>query len=148
MDAQIVLRLFLAVILGSLIGLERRYKGKEAGLRTYGLVSLGTCLFTIISFEFLKTSVLPVDWNPLIIIQAIATGIGFIGAGVIFRQPSGIVGLTTAAGFWSTAAIGVAVGAGFYSLAFLGAFFVIFILACLGPLEEKIFKKENGDIKQ
>src|SRR4030042_4635048 len=112
MDLKIVLRLFVAVILGSLIGLERRYKGKEAGLRTYGLVCLGTCFCTGISFELLESSGLfpSVSFDPSRIIQAVATGIGFIGAGVIFRQPSGIVGLTTAAGFWATAAIGLAVG--------------------------------------
>lgn len=149
MEIEITLRLFLAVILGSLIGLERRHKGKEAGLRTYGLVCLGTCLFTLISFELLKSSSLfaSVSFDPSRIIQAVATGIGFIGAGVIFRQPSGIVGLTTAAGFWATAAIGIAVGAGFYFLAGLGTFFAIFILVCLGPLEEKLLGKEDDDRK-
>jgi len=149
MDSQIIFQLFLAVFLGSLIGLERRYKGKEAGLRTYALVCLGTCLFTVISFELMRlTGLSPsVNFDSSRIIQAVATGIGFIGAGVIFRQSSGIVGLTTAAGFWATAAIGVAVGAGLYLLAASGTFLVIFVLICLGPLEEKLLKKEDDIAK-
>ena len=73
--------------------------------------------------------------------MAIAIGIGFIGAGVIFRQPSGIVGLTTAAGLWATAAIGIAAGAKLYFLAIFTTFLALLILAGLGELEEKIFKR-------
>lgn len=140
---QTIIQLFLAVILGSFIGLERKYKGKEAGLKTYSLVALGTCLFTIISFSLSNSLVnnSSISFDPSRIIQAIATGIGFIGAGVIFRQQSGVVGLATAAGLWATAAIGVAVGSGFYFLAFFTTFLVVLILAGLGLLEEKFFKE-------
>lgn len=147
--SQIIFQLFLATLLGGLIGLEREAKRKEAGLQTYSLVTLGTCLFTIISFHLFKLffGTAGVTYDPAGIISAIAIGIGFIGAGAIFRQPSGIVGITTAAGLWAAAAIGIAVGADFYLLAILGTFFTILILAGLGLLEEKIFvrKKENGD---
>jgi putative Mg2+ transporter-C (MgtC) family protein len=143
MEFQIVCQLLLATFLGAIIGLEREYKRKEAGLQTYSLVSLGSCLFAIISFQlanfFLGES--GVNFDPARIIQAVAIGIGFIGAGVIFRQPSGIFGLTTAAGLWSTAAIGIAVGAGFYTLAGVATLLTVLILAGLGLLEEKIFKK-------
>ncbi len=147
--SQIIFQLFLATLLGGLIGLEREAKRKEAGLQTYSLVTLGTCLFTIISFHLFKLffGTAGVTYDPAGIISAITIGIGFIGAGAIFRQPSGIVGITTAAGLWTAAAIGIAVGANFYLLAILGTFFTILILAGLGLLEEKIFvrKKENGD---
>jgi len=143
MGIEIICQLFLATVLGALIGLEREIKGKEAGLQTYSLVALGTCLFTIIFFElfnsfFGKTGI---SFDPSRIIMAIAIGIGFIGAGVIFRQPSGIVGLTTAAGLWATAAIGIAAGAKLYFLAIFTTFLALLILAGLGELEEKIFKK-------
>jgi putative Mg2+ transporter-C (MgtC) family protein len=143
MEWQIILQLILATFLGILIGLEREIKRKEAGVQTYSLVSLGTCLFTILSFELFgcfsnKTGI---SFDPSRVIMAIAVGIGFIGAGVIFRQPSGIIGLTTAAGLWITAAIGIAVGAKFYFLAILATFFALLILAGFGELEKKIFKK-------
>jgi len=143
MGIEIICQLFLATVLGALIGLEREIKGKEAGLQTYSLVALGTCLFTIIFFElfnsfFGKTGI---SFDPSRIIMAIAIGIGFIGAGVILRQPSGIVGLTTAAGLWATAAIGIAAGAKLYFLAIFTTFLALLILAGLGELEEKIFKK-------
>lgn len=127
---QIVFQLFLAVLLGGLIGLEREFKRKEAGLQTFSLVTLGSCLFTLGSSQF-------VGFNPAMI----AIGIGFIGAGVIFRQSSGTVGLTTAAGLWATSAIGIAVGAELYFLAIAGTFLTLFIFAGLGLLERKIFKK-------
>lgn len=141
---QIVIQLFLAVILGSLIGLEREFKRKEAGLQTYSLVVLGACLFTVISFQLFNFFLTEtnISFDPSRVIQAIAVGIGFIGAGVIFRQSSGTVGLTTAAGLWTAAAIGIAVGAKLYFLAILATFLTISILAGFGLLEEKIFKKE------
>jgi len=145
MDFQIICQLFLATFLGALIGLEREYKRKEAGLQTYSLVALGTCLFTVISFALFNSFLTKtgISFDPSRVIQAIAVGIGFIGAGVIFRQTSGIVGLTTAAGLWTTAAIGIAVGAGLYFLATLTTFLAILILAGFGLLEEKIFKEKK-----
>ncbi len=143
MEIEIITQLFLAVILGSLIGLERELKRKEAGLQTYSLVTLGACLFTIIYFELTKFEI---NFNPSGLIQAIAIGIGFLGAGVIFRQTTGTVGLTTAAGLWTTAAIGMAVGAKFYFLAIFAAFLTILIFAGLGLLEEKFFKKKEENV--
>ncbi|GAH96967.1 unnamed protein product [marine sediment metagenome] len=144
MELQIICQLFLATFLGALIGLEREYKRKQAGLQTYSLVALGSCLFTIISFNLVN--LFPgesgISLDPLRVIQAIAIGIGFIGAGVIFfRGGDQIEGLTTAAGLWVVAAIGIAVGAGFYFLAAFTALLAILILAGLGLLEEKLFKK-------
>lgn len=136
---QIIFQLFLAAILGGLIGLEREYKKKEAGLRTYSLVTIGTCLFTIISFELVN---LGFNFNPSGLIQAVAIGIGFIGAGAIFRQARGVTGLTTAAGLWVTAAIGITVGVKFYTLAVFTTFLVVIILAGFGLLEQKLFNKK------
>ena len=146
MGIEIFGQLLLATILGALIGLEREMKRKQAGLQTYSLVSLGTCLFTLVSIELFYSFpvVSNLIFDPSRIVQAIAAGIGFIGAGVIFRQESGLVGLTTAAGLWTTAAIGVAVGAGFYSLAIFTTFLVILILVGFGFVEYKFLKKEQN----
>jgi len=143
MELQIIGQLFLATFLGALLGLEREIKRKEAGLQTYSLVALGTCLFTIISFELFNFFLLKsrISFDPSRIIQAIAIGIGFIAAGVIFRQPSGTDGLTTAAGLWATAAIGIAVGAKLYFIAIFTTLLALLILAGFGELEEKIFKR-------
>lgn len=146
MELQVVFQLFLAVILGALVGLEREYKRKEAGLQTYSLVALGTCLFTIIAFELFGFFIDKngINFDPSRIIQAVAIGIGFIGAGVIFRQPTGgTVGLTTAAALWLTSAIGIAVGVGFYFIAVFTTFLALLILAGFGILEEKSFKKNK-----
>ena len=143
-QSQIIFQTLLALILGGLIGLEREYKRKEAGLQTYSLVSLGSCLFTIICFELVNfyTGESNINIDPTRIIQAIAIGIGFIGAGVIFHRPSRIEGLTTAAGLWTTAAVGIAIGSGFYFLAIFGTLLAIVILFGFGFLEKKIFKEK------
>ena len=145
MEIETVCQLVLAIIFGALIGLEREYKGKGAGLQTYSLVALGSCLFTIISFELFNFFTIKsgISFDPSRIIQAIAIGIGFIGAGVIFRQPGGVVGLTTAAGLWTTAAIGIAVGVKFYALALVTTLAAILILAGFGSLEGKMFKEKK-----
>jgi len=144
MEIEIIFQLILATFLGALVGLEREYKKKGAGLQTYSLVSLATCLFTIILFQVLNLFPGKIDtiFNFAGLIQAVAIGLGFIGAGVIFRQPSGIVGLTTAAGLWIAGAIGIATGAKLYFLAVFSTFLTLLILAGFGLLEEKFFKKE------
>jgi len=144
MELQIIFQLFLATLLGALVGLEREVKRKEAGLQTYSLVALGTCLFTIITFEMFNFFVTEsgISFDPSRIIQAVTLGIGFIGGGVIFRHPSGIIGLTTAAGLWVVAAIGIAVGSEFYFLAIFTTLLTIGILAGFGELEKKLFSKK------
>ena len=144
---EVICQLFLATFLGALIGLEREAKRKGAGFRTYSLVSLGTCLFTLLAFHLFNYFSLEnsIAFDPSRIIQAIAIGIGFIGAGVIFHQASGVTGLTTAAGLWVVAAIGIAVGAKFYFLSVVGALFALFILVGLGFIEGKIFNKKRSE---
>lgn len=144
MEVQIIFQLCLAILLGGLIGLEREWKRKSAGFQTYSLVSLGSCLFTLIVFHFFDRFGGLVVLDPSRVIQAVAVGIGFIGAGVIIFREDKIEGLTTAAGLWATSAIGVAAGANFYFLAIVSAFLVIIILAGFGFLEEKIINKEMG----
>lgn len=134
---EVILKLLLSVLLGALIGSEREIKKKEAGLRTYSLVSLGSCLFTIIAFSLANLKII----DPSVIIMAIAVGMGFIGAGAIFKGETQIIGLTTAAGLWTTAAIGLAVGVGFYFLAIFSTVLILVILAGFSYLERKIFRR-------
>ena len=141
---QLILQLILAVIFGGIIGFEREYKGKEAGFQTYSLVALGSCLFTIISFELFNffTGKAGVSFDPSRIIQAVAIGIGFLGGGVIIYREFRLEGITTAAGLWCAAAIGVAVGAKLYLLALSAFLLTTIILIVFGILERKLLKKE------
>lgn len=139
---QLIFQLVLAVVLGAAIGLEREWKKKGAGLQTYSLVTLGSCLFTIIGFELfnLFSGQAGIIFDPSRIILAIATGIGFIGAGVVIYRGIQVEGITTAAGLWCAAAIGITVGARLYFLAFLATVLAVIILMGFGELEKKIFK--------
>ena len=111
-DLEMFLRLLLATTLGGVIGFQRERSGKEAGLRTNMLICLGSALLTVLSIYAFPGS------DPARIAAGIATGIGFIGAGVILHQSGGIVlGLTSAATIWAVAGIGIAAGAGLYIIA-------------------------------
>jgi putative Mg2+ transporter-C (MgtC) family protein len=117
---EFALRLLLAGALGTVIGLDREYRAKEAGYRTHFLVSLGSALMMIVSqygfMEVLQTDGVPLRLDPSRIAAQVVTGIGFIGAGTIIFQKQIVRGLTTAAGIWATSGIGLAVGAGMYAL--------------------------------
>lgn len=143
-QVQLILQLALAVVLGAVLGLEREYKNKGAGLQTYSLVSLGSCLFTILGFELFNSfkGEMGISFDPSRIILAVATGIGFIGAGVIIYRQFYVEGITTAAGLWCSAAIGVAIGTKLYFLAILTTILAIVILFGFGELERIFFKKK------
>lgn len=115
-----ILQIIYSIILGFLIGLERESSGKEIGIRTTALISLGSTLFCLIS------SIL-ITGDPTRIIGQVITGVGFIGAGLIFRSDNHVHGLTTATTIWCTAAVGALVGIGLYKLAFVGMLSVIII---------------------
>lgn len=140
---EIFLQLLLAALLGGLIGLEREYKRKEAGLRTYSLVALGAAFFIIISYETAGVLLgqVGVNFDPTRVIGQIVLGIGFLGAGLIIFRGFHIEGLTTAAGLWVTAAVGVAVGAKLYFQAIFVALVAVGILSGLRLVEEKFFGK-------
>lgn len=144
---QIVLQLILSVILGGLLGLEREYQKKAAGLRTYSLVCLGSALFTIISMEsfriFAEKS--GISFDPSRTIAGVVLGIGFIGAGLIIHRGFRVEGLTTAAGIWVAAAIGVAIAIKLYLIALFAAFLTLGIFNILGLAEEKFFKKNENE---
>ncbi len=138
-ELEIVLRLLLATFLGAVIGFQREMSGKEAGLRTNMLICLGSALFTVLSVYAFSGS------DPARIAASIATGIGFIGAGVILPQGGGeVIGLTSAATIWAVAAIGMAAGAGMYYIA--PAATILITITLMLPHIKK--SKNNGSPKK
>ncbi len=143
-NLEVALQLCLAGFLGGLVGIEREYRKKEAGFRTYTLTSLGAALFTIISLKsFFLLSGRNVVFDPSRIVGQIVLGVGFLGAGLIVYRQNHIEGLTTAAGLWVAAAIGTAIGFNLYFTAIFVACFTLLVLAGLRIVEEKIFGKEE-----
>ncbi len=122
-ETLMALRVLIAVGLGAFVGWEREQHGREAGVRTYGAVSLGACVFALIATHITGGN------NPHVIAASVVTGVGFLGAGVIMKDNGSIVGLTTAATLWATASIGLAIGYGMYTLGVLVSLIVFGLLA-------------------
>lgn len=130
-NGEILIRLGLSVLIGSIIGLEREYRGKSAGLRTIILITTGAAVFTMISE-------LMTNGSPDRIASNIVTGVGFLGAGVIFRDHRSVSGLTTAASVWAAAGLGMAAGGGYYIIAGAGCIILIVVLLLFLPLQKVI----------
>lgn len=126
-----IYHLMMALVIGAIIGTEREYRSKSAGLRTMIMVSLASCLFTILS---IKIGV----QNPDRLAANILTGLGFLGAGVIFKDDNRISGITTATTIWMVAALGMAAGAGYEFLAMIGTVLVLIVLVILVYFQNKI----------
>jgi putative Mg2+ transporter-C (MgtC) family protein len=133
---EALLRLLIAAGLGGAIGLERELRDHEAGFRTHLLVSLGACVFTLVSAyawtDWTFSTPSGVVFDPTRIAAQIVTGIGFLGAGAIIVRGISVRGLTTAATLWVVAAIGMAAGTGYYEVG-IGA--AVLVLVSLGPLK-------------
>lgn len=133
MHSEVLIRFLLAALWGGIVGLEREYRSKSAGFRTMIMISTGACFFTIMS------DVIGSPNNADRIASNIVTGIGFLGAGVIFRGGENRVsGITTAATIWTVAAVGMGIGAGYYFAAASASVLIIFVLAVLPYVEMKI----------
>jgi putative Mg2+ transporter-C (MgtC) family protein len=133
--ARVVVRLLAALLAGGIIGLQREASGKAAGLRTHMLVCAGTTLFVLAAID------MGMEQDALSrVVQGLATGIGFLGAGAILKVESAyqIKGLTTAAGIWMTAALGVTIGAGQLGTAAIGTVLAWLVLAVLIKVDERI----------
>lgn len=124
-------KLFIALFIGAIIGAEREYKSKAAGFRTVILITVGSTIFTIVS------NVISLDGR---VASNIVTGIGFLGAGSIFREGTIIKGITTATTIWISAAIGMAVGIGKFEFAFLSLFVVMLVLLSFNWIQRLIDK--------
>ena len=143
--ATITIKILLAVVLSSFIGVEREFRQKVAGLRTHILVGVGSTLIVLTSlyiFDIYK-EVTIVD--PTRMITGIVTGIGFLCAGTIIRAGNQISGLTTAATLWIVSGVGIAVGAGHYSAAIVVSVIVFIVLVGVRSIEYKISRRVQNE---
>ena len=138
---SIVIRIMVSVLLGGIIGAERGMKNRPAGMRTYMLVSLGSCVVMLTNqyiFQAFKTG------DPTRMAAQVVSGIGFLGAGtIIVTGRNQIKGLTTAAGLWATASVGLAIGIGLYEVAALSGILVFLILTILHKFDDYMRKTSN-----
>lgn len=131
-NSVIILRITLAILIGTIIGIEREIKNRPAGMRTHILVCLGACTISLIESCFIAG--LPADGNSNIaysfgrLSAQVVSGIGFLGAGTILFSDRKVTGLTTAASLWNTACLGIAIGFGYYVIAIVGSIFVFVVL--------------------
>jgi putative Mg2+ transporter-C (MgtC) family protein len=139
---ELLIRLGSALVLGSLIGAERQWRQRTAGLRTYSLVSVGAALFVLLA------PLTGVQGESTRVAAQVISGVGFLGAGVLMRTGLTVHGLNTASTIWCSAAVGVLAGSGFYAAAFFGTTFVLIINIFLRPLADLIArhaKKETPE---
>jgi putative Mg2+ transporter-C (MgtC) family protein len=142
---EIILRLFVASLLGALVGLERERGERAAGLRTHALVGLGACLFMIVSaFGFQDVHGDPKAMlDPSRVAAQVASGVGFLGGGAIILRREVVSGLTTAASIWAVAAVGLAAGGGLYLAAVCGTTLILVLLAWVKPIERRYFTHQR-----
>lgn len=140
--AEISIRLFVAALLGGLIGFERELSQKPAGMRTHILIAIGAALYSILSLILMQQFPGKVDISRMA--SQIVVGVGFLGAGTIMRSEGSVGGLTTAAGIWVVASIGTLVGFGLYTVAAIATGLVFFILMIFSPYEKKMVSKFRG----
>lgn len=152
-EATMLISIIISVILGFTIGYERKYRAKEAGIRTHTIVCFGSALMMLVS-KYAFTDVL--DYDPTRIAAQIVSGVGFLGSGIIMYRKNQVHGLTTAAGVWSTAGIGMAAGAQMYTIA-IGSTLILVLVQCLLHININLFRNkqtyrlridfnDNGDI--
>ena len=141
-ELLITVRVLAAVLVGASIGFERTFHGRPAGFRTHALVCLASSLLMLVTvYPNWWMAVTPTDafrTDPTRMAQGIMTGIGFLGAGVIFKEGLTVRGLTTAASIWITAAIGILLGIGFYFAAIVGAIATLAVLAAFRFIERRL----------
>ncbi len=129
-----IVRIVLSLVLGSLVGIERKRKGQMAGLRTFSLISMGACIAMMLSIYVCQETVGLLRGDP----SQVLSGIGFLGAGTIIQMKGSVRGLTTAAGIWIIATIGMEVGCGLYLIAVVATLLVLIVLTLLEQLEHRV----------
>ncbi len=155
---EICLRLLCAMLVGLVIGTEREYTHRPAGMRTHILVALGACVVAITGeLIFRQYRLLGATPDPARLSAQVITGVGFLGAGTIMREGATIRGLTTAASVWVVACLGLAAGSGYYALALAGMVFIFITLTVFEILQKRLMRKnltrqsyllETADINQ
>ncbi len=142
-----VFKLLLSMVLGAMVGLERRHKGQIAGMRTFALICMGATLAMLVSIYIpMRLFNWTANGDPGRIAAQVISGIGFLGAGAIIQMKGSVRGLTTAAGMWMTASIGLAVGAGMYKVAVIAGVLIILVLTLLEICEKHLFKGREQKI--
>lgn len=131
-------RLLLAVLLGAVVGAERKHKGQVAGIRTFALISMGACLAMLLSIYVPQEYMGLKNGDPGRIAAQVITGIGFLGGGAMIQQRGAVRGLTTAAGIWITAIIGMAVGVGMYLASIVCTFLIFMVIVGFNRFEHHI----------
>jgi putative Mg2+ transporter-C (MgtC) family protein len=144
---DLLLRLATAALLGSLVGLERQRHDHAAGLRTHMLVSVGAALFMIVSAIGFDRVIQPgrIVLDPSRVAAQVVSGIGFLGAGTIVVRKMSVHGLTTAASIWAVAAVGLAAGGAMYLAAIAATAIILFVLAVIKPLEDRLIGRGRVD---
>ncbi|MBR7123012.1 MAG: MgtC/SapB family protein [Oscillospiraceae bacterium] len=138
----VVVRIFAAVVIGGLIGLERELKNRPAGLRTYMVVCLGSCLVMMTNQYICQVMG---TGDPVRMGAQVVSGIGFLGAGtIIVTRRSQIKGLTTAAGLWTTACTGLAIGIGFYEAAIVGGLTAVIVMTVMQYIDRSVQRKSKS----
>ena len=144
---QVAMRLACAMIVGIVIGLEREYTHRPAGLRTHILVALGACVVSITGeILFSHYSALGATPDPARLSAQVITGVGFLGAGTIMKEGVNVKGLTTAASVWAVACLGIAAGFGYYALAILGMVFIFITLTVVEALQHRFIHVYSAEV--
>lgn len=139
-------QLLLSMLLGSVVGFERRRRGQSAGVRTFSLIAMGSTLAMILSIYVPQRYLGTLDGDITRIAAQVISGIGFLGAGAIIQMKGSVRGLTTAAGIWMISAIGMAVGCGLYIVAIVATGLIMFILVLLERIEHRISGRHESRI--
>lgn len=134
---DVLVKLFWAMSFGMIIGVERLFAHKTAGMRTYALVSMGSALFVIIA-AIVSQSLTGADFDPFRVAAQIIAGIGFLGTGMIVTQGVHVTGLTSATGMWVAAGIGMATGFGLYNVAIIATVLTLFVFIVLWFIEQQL----------
>ncbi len=143
--SEICLRLLCAMLVGLVIGTEREYTHRPAGMRTHILVALGSCAVMITGeLIFAEYHALGATPDPARLSAQVITGVGFLGAGTILREGASVKGLTTAASLWSVACLGIAAGAGYYAVALAGMIFIFITLTIFELLQRAMLKNRRS----
>lgn len=142
---KVCLRFFCAMMVGMVIGTEREYTNRPAGMRTHILVALGACAVMITGqLIFLQYKALGGNPDPSRLSAQVITGVGFLGAGTILREGTNVKGLTTAASLWAVACLGIAAGGGYYSVALAGMVFIFVTLTMFEVLQVKLIGSDTA----
>ncbi|MBA1333899.1 MAG: Mg(2+)-transport-ATPase-associated protein MgtC [Firmicutes bacterium] len=140
----VLLRVTMAFVLSGIVGMEREFGNRPAGLRTHILVCLGSTLVMLVSFHLFEQYKFETSMDPARLGAQVISGIGFLGAGTILKEGASIRGLTTAAGLWAVACIGLAVGAGFYIGAIMVTAAMVITLTMVTEIEKRLIKRKNN----